>query len=220
MKRDWANLWLRLKRQGREWKWLKVTESTKKGIPHHHVVCGPVEGQVRCHGRKIRKGRETAEYRQRMPYCQCISHVFAREWYGITGDSFICFAVEVDSARKAGSYLSKYLDKTFDGPWVTRRFSTSRGWPGNGRMRLAYTTEEGWSHVIMHGRDRFDSSGVELNREEEDLLERKGESLTEALAARASERRSRRDYEAFLRRNSARLEGRKAIPGAGSGERR
>jgi len=135
VQRDWTALQRNLRRGGRRWKWLKVVELTKQRIPHHHVILGPIgpSQEVRCHGKRIKKGAETARYLRRLDTCMCLSHVFAREWVSITGDSFMCYATAVTSAVGAGGYLGKYMDKTFiDGNrrWKGRRFTTSRDWPG------------------------------------------------------------------------------------------
>ncbi len=200
--KDWSALWLRLKRAGHRWEWLKVTEKTKKGIPHHHVIVGPIGMDIRCHGKTIRKGRETKRYTDRLATCPCLAHTFAREWLAITGDSYIVFATPVTEPGTAGGYLAKYMEKTFDGDWVTRRFSTSRGWPGGGRIRLAQTVDKGWDHIVRWGPGRFD--GVRnLNAREEDLLERVGEDLTKEKALKSSKRRAQREYEGIIRRYRA-----------------
>lgn len=212
--RDWAALWLRLKRQGRTWAWLKVTELTKAGIPHHHVVMGPVESQqrIRCHGRSIKRGAETARYIRRMADCECLAHIFARAWSAITGDSFMVFAVEVEPGRGAGTYMGKYLHKTFEGPWLKRRFSTSRNWPAAGRMRLAITMEGGWDYVRMWGAGKF-AVGDELNPEEQDLLGRTGDNLVMELKLRTDKSKAEREYESILRRyRVTRPDGREAVP--------
>lgn len=51
--------------------------------------------------------------------------------------------------------MAKYLDKTFgmEGRMkivgMSRRWSTSRGWPGTGRMGLKQTEEGGWMSMTF-----------------------------------------------------------------------
>ena len=206
--KDWAALWLRLKRQGRKWQWLKVTELTKAGTPHHHLTIGPIEGtsEVACHRRRIQRGRETAEYVDRMRWCECVAHVFSRAWWAITGDSFMVHGLEVDPGKRAGTYMAKYMHKTFEREWVKRRYSTSRGWPAGGRMRLRATAEHRWDYIRMWPPDRFPKYG-ELNPEEGDLLERVGEDVVAALERRWRNKAARREFDQIMRRHSVRPEG-------------
>ena len=45
VEKDWKALWRRLTVQGlQNLKWLRVMEVTRKGIPHYHLVAGPIEG--------------------------------------------------------------------------------------------------------------------------------------------------------------------------------
>lgn len=150
---DWKAFWRELKRSGhasRSMKWLRVVELTKKGMPHLHLVIGPVQGNLRCYG----KGPfDERRFRARLAVCTCLSHVWARAWIKVTGDSYICFVVPVVNARGAGSYLAKYLAKSLGvrkklrSLGFVRRWSTSRGWPGNGRLRLK---ERNWTRHVMY----------------------------------------------------------------------
>ncbi len=51
--------------------------------------------------------------------------------------------------------MGKYLGKTFGTEGrlkalgMSRRWSSSRGWPGNGRMRLAPTEQGGWKERVF-----------------------------------------------------------------------
>lgn len=196
VQKDWQALLRNLKRRGNQWSWLKVTELTKQGIPHHHVVLGPVTQQIRCHGPKIRKGAETARYLARMATCPCMAHEFARVWWRLTGDSFICFATPVTDPIGAAGYMAKYMLKEFLRDNRTgRRFSTSRCWPGGTRMRLRVTLEEGWAYIRLWPGSRFNSN-IDYNAEEQDLLERVGEDLT----AKILERGRRRAAAAYFRK--------------------
>lgn len=191
--KDWQALWRSLRRRGHRWPWLKVTELTKRKIPHHHVTVGPVTQEIRCHGRSIKRGRETARYLSRMDSCLCLAHTFAREWWGVTGDSYICFATPVDNAVGAASYMAKYMEKAFLGPVKGRRFSTSRDWPGGERMRLKVTKEHGWSHIRRWPGASFDST-IDLNPREADLLERVGDDLTKVIVARNARAKARKEH--------------------------
>lgn len=204
--KDWAALWRRLRRKGRRWKWLKVTELTKRGIPHHHIVLGPLDPKltVRCHGRTIKKGRETQIYLRRMGTCACLAHIFAREWREITNDSFMCFATPVTDPEGAGSYMGKYMSKQFlEEHREGRRFSTSRDWPGGKRMRLRVTEEEGWAYIRRWGAAWFtstdDLNAVEKEREPW-LLDRVGDDLTKHILMRNSKRAAERQFRKVLGR--------------------
>ena len=164
--------------------------------PHHHLVIGTVEGQVRCHGRNV----DMRKYRARFDNCACLSHRFARPWKEVTGDSYMVFATEVVGAAGAGGYMGKYLDKTFGmedrlrAVGMQRRWSSSRGWPGSGRLRLAQSsrgggtlrvdgTESGWSH-----REYLEGHlSEEVMGGPEWLMEREGNSVAVALAKKRSE---------------------------------
>ena len=100
-------LWRDLRRLGRRWEWLKVTEMTRRDMPHHHLIVGPIDGLIRCHGRTIKRGKETAVYLERMASCTCLAHVFARVWFEVTKDSFMCFATAVTDPEGAGNYLGR-----------------------------------------------------------------------------------------------------------------
>lgn len=150
---DWKALWRLLRRNQdpmSQAKWLRVMELTKKGVPHHHVVLGPVKGQVRCYGKDF----DVKRFKKRFDTCLCISHRFSRAWFEVTHDSYIAHTIPVVGARGAASYLGKYLTKEFDTErakelGMERRWSSSRGWPGVGRMRLAPTENgTGWSKRI------------------------------------------------------------------------
>ncbi len=152
--RDWKALWRRLP-QWKHLKWLRVMEATKKGIPHHHVVMGPIPTttRIRCWDEsRIRIGA----YERGREKCECLAHVFSRAWYGVTGDSFIVHATPVLGAAGAGAYMAKYLAKTFpvmdrlEALGMSRRWATSRGWPGNGRS-VFYPSEDTLAKVWPTG---------------------------------------------------------------------
>lgn len=199
VQKDWQALWRNLKRAGHDWKWLKVTELTEKGTPHHHVVIGPVSGVIRCHGKTIKKGRETYEYMKRIKWCECTAHIFSRTWQKITGDSFMCFAVAVTNSSGAGTYMSKYMQKNFMRPTTGRRFTTSRDWPGGQRIRLAVTLAKGWSHIQRWEGSWF-PNGYDLNPNEKDLLVRVGDDITMKIARRNSKKAARARFGKILGR--------------------
>lgn len=206
VRKDWAALWKQLRRQGRRWTWMKVTEITKQGMPHHHIVLGPIDDdqQIRCHGRRIRKGPETVRYIRGIEACGCMSHIFARAWLAITGDSYMCFATLVTSAEGAGGYLAKYMAKAFRAKHGSeRRYSTARDWPVGKRLRLRVTEEGGWDHIRRWSSSTFPStmSEAELNPEEGDLLERVGDDVTKAMALRTANRKARKGYAAWRKQH-------------------
>lgn len=146
VKKDWREFWRRWSRENKRPPWLRVTEMTKKGMPHHHVVMGQQEGQrVRCYGRDF----DVRAFERKFDSCDCASHSMARVWYAITGDSYIVHTMPVGGPKGAANYLSKYMMKTFTrSPDVgKRRWSCSRDWPGTGRLRLTNTVRKNWAVV-------------------------------------------------------------------------
>ena len=144
VREDWKALWRRMPPDLKSLKWLRVMELTKKGIPHWHLVAGTIgeNQEARCWGDYLVE----KTYRKRFDTCECLAHRFAREWFGVTGDSYIVHGTDVYSARGAGGYMAKYLLKGFDGEraralGMRRRWSTSKGWPGSGHMELDV---DGW----------------------------------------------------------------------------
>ncbi len=196
--RDWQALWQKLRRSGYRFQWLKVTELTEKGIPHHHVAVGPWPGRIRCHGRKIKRGRQTARYVSRIPTCDCLAHVFARAWQVVTGDSYMVFAVPVFDAKGAGGYMAKYMAKRCRGTQTGRRYSTSRGWPGGKRPRLEVTLRGGWDHIRMWPAGAFDSY-QDWNPQEQDLLGRVGDADVVAILERHKVAAKRKQIERLRR---------------------
>lgn len=190
--RDWQALWRRFRRRGlyRNLKWLKVPELTKKRVPHLHVLAGRCEGEIRCYGKIF----DMARFKRRFDSCGCLSHVWSRDWFVVTGDSYLVHAVPVYSARGAGSYLGKYVRKgmqvrsDLESLGFKRRWSSSRGWPGGGRLRLAQTAGAGWARIdYLPGPLRFPSSFPDGSKEP-----RVGENVTLALMKRRGERREER----------------------------
>ena len=126
-------------------------------IPHFHLVAGQVEGEVRCYGDRL----YISQYLKRFDLCDCLSHRWARQWQKVTGDSYIVHATEVLGASGAAGYMGKYLLKTFGAEGrhgalgMKRRWSSSRGWPGSGRIRMAITDEKNWRRKLCHWEPGF-----------------------------------------------------------------
>ncbi len=153
--KDWRELWRRVKRQEPKlWglPMLRVMELTKRGTPHFHVLIGnlPEDLSPRCYGNSF----DGKAYERRFDDCLCVSHRLGRVWKDVQdGESWIVHVVPVSSARGAGKYLGKYLDKEFDGDrmkylGMARRWSVTRNWPKEKRPRLVQTEGLGWARHI------------------------------------------------------------------------
>lgn len=130
---------------------------------------------------------DASKYKERMDDCDCLAHELSRVWYSVTGDSWIVHATPVLSGDGAGAYLGKYMQKMLmtegrsDILGMERRWSSSRGWPGSGRLRLAQTEKGGWiAREFKHGFISDSDCGGPS-----DLLERSGDNLTIAHAEKA-----------------------------------
>lgn len=85
----------------------------------------------------------------------CLTHIVARWWYKITGDSFV---VDVKKTYSEGVsfYLAKYVSKGFldreelERRGFTRRYTTSRSWPSVRRRALG-TILEAWDEHREYG---------------------------------------------------------------------
>lgn len=129
-------------------KWIRVMELTQRKVPHHHLIMEVPNGMaVKCwRGRRL----DTQAYLSRRPSCQCMAHRISRQWFIVTGDSFIVHSGPILGASWAADYLAKYLEKAFhyrEATGMERRWSTSREWPGIKRVRLAGTAINAWSHI-------------------------------------------------------------------------
>lgn len=185
---DWKALSRRLRKHQpwlAEMAWLRVMELTKAGTPHHHLVMGPVpeDRKIRCWGRNL----EIVAYMDRFDSCECAAHCLAREWKAVTGDSWIVHTIAVTSAKGAGGYMAKYMGKEFNEEraaalGMVRRWSTSRSWPGSGRLRLLRTLGEGWRRAV------YAPWSVESDIEggDSDLRDREGDSLDQRLAEKSA----------------------------------
>lgn len=198
--KDWRALSTRLRRsqvQISKWSWFRVMELTKAGTPHHHLIAGNIDlPKVNCWG--TNEEFEIKAYQKRFDSCECVAHRVAREWYGLTGDSYIVHANWVTSAVKGANYLAKYLGKEFDVPraaalGMARRWSSSRDWPGHGRLRLLQT-ERGWDRVGFADGHLPD----EVLGGPDYLTARNGNDLTASFVERASRKR----FESLVRRKT------------------
>lgn len=184
--KDWRAFLRRLERSGQKPQaWMKVTELTKKKVPHHHILVGPVQGRIRCYSGD---SFDVRTFRKRLDQgCNCLSHVWARAWFGVTGDSYIVHATPVISATGAGNYLEKYMGKSHllrdalvDRGFI-RRWSNSRTWPGGGRLRLWQTTHGGWEKQTFNA---YRPSTSLIRTSSKRLLRRDGENLTLLMASK------------------------------------
>lgn len=184
--KDWRELWRRWNLRHPRLHWLKVTELTQAGMPHHHLVAGPIpqRQRINCYGTAF----EVVPFLRRMDVCPCLSHAMSRLWWDITGDSFIVHATPVISAAGAAAYIGKYVGKTmydrsaYESLGIKRRWSSSRGHPGSGRLRLAQTEKGGWlKRSYQHGKLNFGFTANELSAPH--LLVRNGQDLRLRLSA-------------------------------------
>lgn len=167
--------------------WMRIPEVTKKGMIHHHLVAG-IERRERVNCYPI-YGFDMRVHTRRFDTCGCVSHELSRAWYDITGDSLIVHSMPVISFKGVGAYMSKYLAKTLGGErlrleslGVRRRYSSSRSWPGGGRLSLKMSLRAGgpgWKERrYLQGKRSTSEHGPKW------LLERTGENLTMLLAAK------------------------------------
>lgn len=151
--KDWRALWRHLRKSSpwtQKLEWLRVMEVTKRQTPHFHLIAGPIpEGKpINCWGSSL----EIRTYRERLESCECVAHTFARSWSRVQrGESYLVHAIAVSSAKGAGKYLAKYMGKAQGGvvnhnTGMKRRWSTSRGWPAEKRVRLVGSIDgDGWT---------------------------------------------------------------------------
>lgn len=192
---DWKQLWRMLKKQSpmfQSFQWLRVMELTKAGTPHHHLIIGPIPDDVEINCCDRRPGEPKKAYRARygrnllrkMEECECLAHMVARTWWSVTGDSYIVHTVGVTGAKGAGAYMAKYMTKAFSlersmALGMKRRWSTSQGWPGSGKLQLVQTVERGWGSVEYLAMTVDKSLLGQYKRDgtrasQDDLLERTG----------------------------------------------
>ncbi len=202
VRKDWVALFRRMRAQknrASRWKWIRVIELTKKGTPHHHLIVGPigVDDVISCMSRSF----DVKRYRRRFGNCSCLVHELAVHWKAVTGDSYIVHGREVVGVEGAATYMAKYLTKTFmrddrqKQTGMERRWSTSRGWPGEPRMRLRHTVEGSWSERLFRpGKvdERFLGGPA-------DLEERVGDDIVKKLFEKGKVKKSAKELERMLR---------------------
>lgn len=148
----WREFWRRWKAaQGEQLQWLRVVELTKQQQPHLHLVAGPIQGRIRCYGNERLQEKS---FKARSG-CDCLSHRMSAVWEGITG-AWMVHTKPVVGPNDAATYMGKYMAKghlvrdRLEQLGFARRWSSSRGWPGNGRLRLQGTVDEVWTDVSFH----------------------------------------------------------------------
>lgn len=199
--KDWREFW-RLWRKEKlpQMHWLRVTEKTKAGMPHHHVVMTqtePSRRRVRCYGNRF----DVRRFKLRARDCDCWSHIISRLWERVTKDSYITHGMPVGGAKGMATYLSKYMMKTFGEDRQGRRWSTSRGWPGNGRVRLRQTVRKNWATVWYIGQRHRMTTFVEGG--DADLRERTGPAWALKYMHDAGERSAKAALERLVYGNTS-----------------
>lgn len=106
----------------------------------------------------------------------------------MTGDSYIVHTMPVVGAAGAAAYLAKYVRKSFGAEkrmaefGMSRRWSTSKGWPGSGALKLQQVEWSLIQHYPGHYCDEEASNDPVL-------LTRQGTDVALALAQRRANRR-------------------------------
>jgi hypothetical protein len=178
---DLRRLWQRM-RYNKGWSrfaWCRVTELTKKGQVHHHMMIGGVMKTPRCvTSRYSRKAGYQNWYNAKCKSEEvCQNHEMAREWKRITGDSNVIDVDRVRSVRALSDYLSKYLSKGLKN-WealaqlgFSRRWNCSRNWPSPGRLRMAGSAIP----ASMYNKAKeSDWAGVHIYKFDDKVAKRKG----------------------------------------------
>jgi len=134
--------------------------------------------------------------------CLCVSHVASRAWLAATGDSYVVWAEHVYSAAGAGSYLGKYLVKSFGTRCrlkelgYERRFVCSRNWPSPGPLKMRGTVMETWDSVRWSKKERKPPFVVE--RDGHPLGAPAGDDLAVALNSEVDRTRRLKELECLL----------------------
>lgn len=136
VRRDLAALWTKFRQLYPSLSWFQVPELTQKGQVHLHNLVGLTpdrelsKREVHCED----SAKFDDEWRDRS--CLCLEHRLSAMWSSVTGgDSFVVDARKVLSARRASSYVSKYMLKgmvdrqDLHRRGFIRRWSCSRNWP-------------------------------------------------------------------------------------------
>ena len=194
--KDWRALWRVLHKQTlwtRDLKWLRVMETTKKGTPHFHLIAGPIPEAkpINCWGSSL----EIKRYRERLDTCECVAYTFARAWRRVQrGESYLVHAMVINSEKGAGKYLAKYMEKTLADELIergmARRWSTSRDWPAERRVRLAGSVDgDGWTR-----REWTEGPVKEYSELQKHLSKNAGERRMSEKQAREEHRRVMKEY--------------------------
>ena len=172
--------------------YFRVIELTKKKQPHLHLLLGNLKLQKSQCSDPDLVGRKKWMLEGMKRGCECGAHVLGSAWYEITG-AYVIDVAKVYDGKGAGRYLGKYLTKAFDERrelerlGFSRRYTASRNWPGNERVRLRGTVEKRWDAVTRIGRDNGNWRWFEEKMEEERpaaLVERIGTPLAHVLEDR------------------------------------
>lgn len=144
--RAWTELVRSLKERSPNLSWLKVIETTKRGVPHLHLLVGGIgQRSDNCAGRYPPYSIKFINQRCER---ECLVHEWGAEWFKRTGN-YVVDAREVYSVGGAVGYLSKYISKGFmyrprlEGLGFTRRWSCSRNWPRESKTGLRGSID-GW----------------------------------------------------------------------------
>lgn len=208
-------VWTRLLRLWRKsypnLSWFKVTEATKMGQPHLHLIVGGLnEPYAACED----FASYTDEWYNRT--CDCLEHEISKWWFHATGDSWVVDCKPVLGAAGAATYLTKYLTKAIGHRdhlrdlGFKRLYSTSRNWPGYHRLRLNITLRNGWEE-----RREFASTAngasepyrlAALADLDSPLASRSGTPLAQFLGERSTRRAQRNFVKGVMAHESIRTE--------------
>ena len=147
---EWRRLLYHLKKSLPQLAWLKVTQLTKRGTPHLHVVMGNLNGRVARCEKDVYKNLAWSQARCKV---DCLEHEVARLWLNITTDSWVVDVRPVVGPAGAGAYLGRYLATDFlmHSRLVElgyhRRYNRSRNWPHERRMEYEATARGEW-HLV------------------------------------------------------------------------
>ncbi len=151
---QFAALVRRLKSRGMtEIAWIKIPELTKKKQTHLHLIIGGIGNDQAACQNVAKYDREWLD-----KVCTCHEHTFSREWYKITGDSYVVDVRRVSGKFGAAAYVAKYLAKQYTGAdrdelekrGFLRRITCSRNWPRGGQMQRRGTVNDSWVKHSFH----------------------------------------------------------------------
>jgi hypothetical protein len=184
----WNRLLAWWRRSYEEVSWVKVVELTKKNQPHLHLIASSESWKEKA---SCQPGRHAYDARWRNRPCGCFEHVISKQWFRITGDSWVVKVKEVASSGMASSYMAKYFSKDFlyaegrKALGFERSWSRSRSWPVD-KLQLKATLEKQWLYVYFSKKSPAETvNAVFLRRmemAERRLLERVGTDLAFELA--------------------------------------